>query len=172
MRAPAFPERAQVQIEIKSQGIATFWRELTDNADATSAVIAVGATVLLSYGLWTIGHGIARARRVIRSMRGRATRPKVFESAEPVVVDAAPVLAGHWRRIEGAAAGTIKLAGEVRRSHEELRNLLDALDYEIAELIAEVAPVSTYAAGRIGQARPTRTRPPTHGAAARRPIAA
>jgi hypothetical protein len=143
-----------VQIEIKGHGIAALVRDLLDNADVTSTLAAGAAAIALSYGLFKIGRGIARIDRVVR--KKIANTPAVrsataFVSAEPDRVDTAPLLVQHWRKMHDFASGNLRLAGDARRSHDEAGTLLDALDFEIANLLTELAPVSTYAAGRTGQ---------------------
>lgn len=145
-----------MQIEIKSQGIAAFGRELLDNADVTSTVIAGGVALVLSYGLWKIGRAIHRANRAIRvkleSVEKKKTLSMAFEAAAPVAVDTVSQLTRHWQRVEHYSTGSIKLAGDAKHSHARAETLLDALDFEVASLLAEVASVSAYAAERTGRA--------------------
>lgn len=165
-----------MQIEIKSQGIAAFGRELLDNADVTSTVIAGGVALFLSYGLWKIGRAILRANRAIRakleSVEEKKSPSMSFEVATPAAVDTVSQLTRHWQRVEDYSVGKIKLAGDAKQSHARAETLLDALDFEVASLLAEVASVSTYAAGRTGRApgAPARLAPRPSGT--RQPIAA
>jgi hypothetical protein len=145
-----------VQIEIKSQGLAAVWRALADNADVTSTAIAGGLAVLLGYGFWKLGRGIDRANTRFRSRsearRGPALPSTTVASNRPLAADRARMLARQWGRVESYAQSTIARAGEARRSHDGVGTLLDALDFELAELIAEMAPISSYAAGRTAKA--------------------
>ena len=164
-----------MQIEIKGHGLATLWRDLLDNADVTSTLVAGAAAIALSYGLYRIGRGIARIDRVVRKKIANAPAVRsatAFASAEPDKVDTAPVLVRHWRRMHDFASSNLRLAGDARQSHEEAGTLLDALDFEIANLHTELAPVSTYAAGRTCQtaAAPARLGQPRH--TSRRQLAA
>ncbi|MEZ5926362.1 MAG: hypothetical protein R3D57_18485 [Hyphomicrobiaceae bacterium] len=164
-----------MQIEIKSQGLAAFIRELSQNADVTSTVIVGSVAVFLSYGLWKIGRGIVRANHAIRT-RLETAKPvpadrTAFASAAPAELDAAPTLVRQWHRVDGLARGSFMLAGAARQSHDKANALIDALDFEMATLLAEVASVSSYAAGRTGRTE-TRPGPRALPATPRRPIAA
>ena len=164
-----------MQIEIKSQGIAALVRELGSNADVTSTVIVGGVALFLSYGLWKIGRGIVQANRTIRFTLAKPEKRRTltldFNSAELAEIDSAPVLVRHWRKIDGIASDSIRRAGEARRSHEQAQDMLDALEFELAELLAEVAPLSAYAAERTAPiGRPVRM--PARHPNVHRPIAA
>lgn len=144
-----------MQIEIKGHGIIALWRDLLDNADVTSTVVAGGVAVFLSYGLWSIGRGIFRLNRAVAPKVPRLPKPRgvaSFETAKPIDVETAPVLARHWRQLDRFASGNIRLAEETYATHGRVTMLVDALDLEIANLLAELAPVSTYAAERTGRA--------------------
>ncbi len=165
-----------MQIEIKNQGIVAFGRELLDNADVTSTVIAGGVALFLSYGLWKIGRAIHRANRAIRlkleSVERKKTPSMAFETAPPVAVDKVSQLSRHWRRVESFSTDNIKLAGVAKHSHARAETLLDALDFEVASLLAEVASVSAFTAERNCRAPevPARLAPRTTGT--RRQVAA
>ncbi len=165
-----------MQIEIRSQGIAAFGRELLDNADVTSGVIAGGVALFLSYGLWKIGRAIVRANRAIRLKLETIETKKIpsmaFEAAAPVAVDTVSQLTRHWRRVEIYATGNIKLAGDAKQSHARAGTLLDALDFEMASLLAEVASVSAYAAGRNCRASEAPARLAPRKTGTRRQVAA
>ncbi len=165
-----------MQIEIKSQGLAGFARELLDNADVTSTVIAGGVAIFLSYGLWKIGRAIHRANRAIRvkleSVEKKKTSSMAFEAAAPVAVDTVSQLSRHWQRVEVYSTENIKLADNAKQTHARAETLLDALDFEMASLLAEVASVSAYAAGRAGQTSEAPARLTPRKTGTRRSIAA
>lgn len=165
-----------MQIEIKNQGLAGFARELLDNADVTSTVIAGGVALFLAYGLWTIGRAIHRANRVIRTKLERVEKKSApslaFQSAQPVAVDTVSQLSRHWQRVDKIAVGHISRSAEAHRAHVEAATLLDALDFEMASLLAEVSSISSYVAERTGRAPVEPTHLAPRKPEAHRPIAA
>jgi hypothetical protein len=164
-----------LQIEMKNHGIVALWRDMLDSADVTSTVIAGGVAVVLSYGLWKLGRGIVRLNRVVNAKVASPPKRKgaeTFSTAEPQAVDTGPTLTRHWQRVESFASVNIRLAGQAYATHGRATTLVDSLDLEIANLIAELAPVSSYAAERNGRVPAAATRLSPQRTAARSPLAA
>lgn len=161
-----------MQIEIKGHGLAALWRDLLANSDVTSTVVAGAAALAISYAVWKIGRGFGHIGRRMAE-RPRLAKP-VRPASKPSLAIAPPTPASgsdqQWQRLERLLSGHIQKSAAACTAHDRAALLTDALDLELADLLKDLAGVSTYAAAR--QRAERSAGPMLAQPAPRRPLAA
>ena len=139
-----------MQIEINAQGLAGLWHDMLADSSVTST-LALGVSALaISYAIWKAGDGIGNAKRKLAARPKPKARPARSTVKATSVAPPAPArtLAQQWERLDAAMSGAVSTADRATAAHGRANILVDALDLEVSDLLADLSGVSAYAAQR------------------------